>query len=461
MTVKFRLSGRQHAQLADHLFPPDGGEAVAVALCGRRSGDGVAVLAVHELMAIPYDACSERSAVSVSWPTSYVRPLLEKAMKRDMAIVKIHSHRGDFPAFSQCDDASDRDLFASVYGWMDRDLPHGSIIMMPDGRMIGRLVEVDQRFRPVDMVAVAGDDVKYWPLGADESITPGFARRNAQAFGERTVRQLGQLSAGIVGCSGTGSPVVEMLARLGVGGLVLVDPDTVEEKNLNRIVNATMQDARNRKNKVDVAADAVIRMGLGTVVTAIPENLLNRRAVETLAECDVLFGCMDGAEGRSVLNRLATYYSIPYFDVGVRLEADGQGGISQICGGVHFLQPGESSLISRGVITSKQIADEGVRRTDPRSYEEQVKLGYIRGALVGRPAVISVNMHYASMAVNEFLARLHGFRDDENASVDWLSSSLTQVRFVQKTYAEPCAALSKVVGRGDAMPLLGMPSLCE
>ena len=49
------------------------------------------------------------------------------------------------------------------------------------------------------------------------------------------------MSIAVVGCSGTGSPVIEQLARLGVGRLVLVDPDRVEEKNLNRIVNATRE----------------------------------------------------------------------------------------------------------------------------------------------------------------------------------------------------------------------------
>ena len=62
-----------------------------------------------------------------------------------------------------------------------------------------------------------------------------FTLRHAQAFGTGTTALLRNLSVAIVGCSGTGSIVAEQLARLGAGRLVLVDPDRVEEKNLNRI----------------------------------------------------------------------------------------------------------------------------------------------------------------------------------------------------------------------------------
>jgi hypothetical protein len=63
-------------------------------------------------------------------------------------------------------------------------------------------------------------------------------------------------------------------------------------------------------------------------------------------------------EGRQLLNRIAVFYSIPYFDVGVRLVADGAGGVSHICGSVHYLQPDGSSLVSRGVVTEPGLRAE-------------------------------------------------------------------------------------------------------
>jgi len=137
------------------------------------------------------------------------------------------------------------------------------------------------------------------------------------------------------------------------------------------------------------------------------------------------------------------------------------GGVSQVCGGVHYLQPGGSSLISRGVITAEDIEAEALRRTDPAEYERRFKVGYIRGIREDRPAVVSVNMHFASMAVNEFLARLHPFRDDPNGGYAWTSTSLTQMQSYAKADGAACLRLAKHIGRGDVNPLLDMPILSQ
>src|SRR5258706_11144601 len=99
-------------------------------------------------------------------------------------------------------------------------------------------------------------------------------------------------------CSGTGSPLIEQLARLGFGRLVLVDPDSVEERNLNRIVNSWREDAYLKRPKVEAMARAIAAMGFGTEVEIIHDHLASPGVVKAVAECDVLFGCMDGVEGR-------------------------------------------------------------------------------------------------------------------------------------------------------------------
>ena len=173
------------------------------------------------------------------------------------------------------------------------------------------------------------------------------------------------MSAAVVGCSGTGSPVIEQLARLGIGRLVLVDPDKVEEKNLNRILNSTQEDGIQGRLKVEIMSRAIASMGFGTKVDIIPENLATPEAVKAVAECDVLFGCMDGAEGRNLLNRIAAFYVLPYFDVGISLDADEKGGISQAVGAVHYVRPDGSTLLDRGVYTAEEVQAEGLMRTSP------------------------------------------------------------------------------------------------
>lgn len=459
MKTKLRLSGSQWHQLRAHLFPDDGCEAVAIALCGRLSGADSHVLVVHEIIPIAYAECSERTPVRVSWPTSSLVPHLGRAIDKNFAVVKIHSHPGGYQSFSETDDVSDEELFRSVYGWFDGSDPHASAVMLPNGEMLGRVVYADGTFEPLDSIAVAGDDFHFWPRQEITSSLPAFTQRHAQVFGNGTTARLKMLSAAVIGCSGTGSPLIEQLVRLGIGRLVLVDPDVVEERNLNRILHATMEDAIKQLPKVEVLDREIRRIGLGTDVVPLQRNLVDAEVVRQVAECDVVFGCMDGAEGRNLLNRLSTFYCLPYFDIGVRLDADGRGGVDQVCGGVHYLQPGGSSLLSRGVISREEIDAESIRRTDPAEYQRKMKAGYIHGVREDRPAVVSVNMHFASLGVNEFLARLHPYRDDPNSDFAWVSISLTQMHRYAKPDGTACPRLSRYVGRGDLNPLLDMPFL--
>ena len=456
-TSTLSMTGDQHTELKAHLFPGDGCEAVAIALCAHRYGAERHRLLVRRLAPIPYDACSVRTPKRVTWSTEVLPPLLEEADRHGLAVVKIHGHR--LPStFSVVDDRADRDLFPSIHAWTDGGR-HGSAIMFGDGRMIGRLVDDRGRFHPLASVNVVSDDLSFWPSATLAATVPEFARRVAQTFGAGTYDRLRRLRIAVVGCSGTGSPLIEQLARNCVGALVLVDPDCVEEKNLNRILNATMEDARIARLKVDVAARAIRAMGLGTVVETHPTSLFDPNTVRAVAGCDVVFGCMDSIDGRHLLNKLATFYLLPYFDLGVKLEADGRGGVDQVCGTVHYLQPGGSSLLSRHVYTMDQVRTAGLYRTDPAAYRAQLDDGYIRGVQEDRPAVVQLNSLLASLAVNEFLARLHPYRADPNAEYAVHRLSISHGIYEHEDDGEPCPVLARHVGRGDVSPLLDWAEL--
>lgn len=457
--VALRMTGRQHSVLAKHLCPEDGNEAVAILLCGRRVGQQRHILTVRKVFPIPYESCRDRTPYRVNWPTEILIPILEEAMKRDMAVVKVHGHPERVEHFSEIDDASDQELFPSIFGWVNEDYPHGSAVMLPNGRMFGRAVFPDDSMIPFWSIAVAGTDLRFWfsQVPALDQST----QRHAQAFGEGTVRLLRNLSVAIVGYSGTGSPTVEQLVRLGVGRIVIVDPKLVEERNLSRILNTRMKDVVDGWHKVEVAERTVTEMGLGTEIEIHPTNLYSPDVVKAVAECDVLIGCVDSIDGRHLMDRLSTFYSMPYFDVGVKLIADGEGGVEQICGTVHYLQPDGSSLLSRSVYTMEQVRSASLRRTDPSAYDEQCQAKYIEGVEEERPAVISVNMFYSALAVNEFLARIHGYRDDGNYEFAVHRISLTQSQIYRQEDGDPCPQLAHHVGRGDVRPLLDMPVLSE
>ncbi len=463
MDVTLTLSAEQHAELQTHLFPSDGCEAASIVLCGRRAGERRHRLVACEVHAIPYDQCSVRTTQRVTWPTDVIVPLLGRAHARGLTVVKVHSHPNDYGQFSATDDEGDYRLMPAIRDWFDIDLRHSSAVMLPNGRMFGRFITAQGGFQPLAHINVAGDDLIFWYVDRRNDDTPEFAASHVQAFGEGTFEKMRRLSVAVIGCSGTGSPVIEQLARLGVGELVMVDDDKLEARNINRILNATMSDVRARRFKVDVLADAVRRMETGTRLVPLALNLWTQEAVNAVAGCDLVFGCLDTIDGRFLLNTLSAYYQLPYIDLGVRIAAvpDGPrtGRILAVCGGVHYLKPGGSSLISRGLFTMDDVRAAGLARTDPAAYTQQLREGYISGVAVRRPAVITLNMLLASLGVNELLSRLHPYRDEANHAYDYTQVNLGDMEMFSRCEREPCSIFKSDVGKGDVWPLLGLPEL--
>ncbi|WP_430626683.1 ThiF family adenylyltransferase [Sulfobacillus thermotolerans] len=308
-----------------------------------------------------------------------------------------------------------------------------------------------------ESVVVAGDDIYIWNRmneadPVDEDMDE-IQQRTHQTFGQGTTAILRKLSVGVVGVSGTGSPLVEMLFRLGVGSLVLVDADTIEKKNLGRIYNSSRRDIG--IYKVDVIARAIKQSGLNTKVLPIHTDLYHTSAIAALAQCDMVFGCMDSIVGRDLLNKLAVYYSLPYWDVGVGIEADGNGGVEFVGVSVHYLTPDGPTLLERKAYTSEQLRASHLKRTDPEEYEGLLDEGYIQGIREERPAVISVNTLAASLAVNDFLARIHGFRWFRNADCSAGRFNLSDAYFRYEPAPNVKSSLAPYVGRGDTVPPLG------
>ena len=440
-----------------HLYSGDGLEAAAIMLCHYGKGSWGFRLIVNDLILIPVDACPDRTPTYISWPfAKYLSP--EKIMEIDQAglsIITVHSHPSGHEKFSSIDNRNDRELFRSVCNWFDDGRPNGAAIMLPSGKIISRIVDESGKFKSIRSVSVIGENICIWKHGKTHSEKNQYGIRISQTFGKGTFDLLRKMQVGVVGCSGTGSIVVELLARNCIGHLVIVDPDQIEEKNLNRIINSRKIDAKRRIPKIETLKRAIRSMGMGVKVDAYNADTTNNEVIEALTDCDVIFGCVDSASGRYHLECIASAYFLPYFDVGVNLEADSKGGISQADAVAHYMHPENASLMSRGAYTMEQVTAEGWQRTDKKYYEEQKLAGYLTEVGEDQPAVMSINMQAACMAFNDFLARIHDFRLDANADY-----AVQRYRFVHGHYTnkgfgkESSSLFQKYSGKGDKSYLI-------
>jgi molybdopterin/thiamine biosynthesis adenylyltransferase len=254
-------------------------------------------------------------------------------------------------------------------------------------------------------VRIAGNRLKV--VAADGSrgayVAPPQFDRQVRAFGREGQALLNQLKIGVIGAGGTGSAVFEQLVRLGVGNVMLVDDDTVDNTNLSRIHESSAVDLG--QAKVDVLARRAAAIGLGGTVTPIQARLRTPEVARRLVDRDLVFGCTDDDFGRAVLSRLAYWYLIPTIDMGFVVDAD-EAGIRDLFGRVTVVAPGTACLVCRRRVDARRVAWESLGSEERRT---RVGEGYVPELPDPAPSVVTYTTTVAGLAVNEMLERLFGY----------------------------------------------------
>lgn len=451
-STNLTITNALHQKLHDHLFPGDGLEAAAILLCARTPEPRVRLL-VKEVLLVSHSACKDRRADYLVWPGAAIEEAIDLAEAESLSLVLIHSHPGGLFGFSRHDDQSDLVTVSSLIQALGG--LHGTAIMTPDGAMLARLYQQDLSPIAIESVTVAGNDLTWhW---ADRQFSP-----RPTAFTSEATKELGRLSACVIGVSGTGSLVAEQLARLGFGQVILIDFDKLELRNLNRIVNSTLEDAKAQRPKVFAFADAVTRYRGEGVAVPVNASISTREAVLQASQADVMFSCVDTLDARQIADLLGASFLIPLFDVGVSIptrKAKRGAAIADVCGRIDYVSPGGPTLQDRGVYDPASLRAEYLRRSAPDAHKEEMQAGYLRGVTEEAPAVIALNMRAASACVMEFIARAYPFRHEPNARYVRTQFSLAaneEEAFPVESFQ---LATNPQFARGDLEPLLGLPAL--
>ncbi|MEA1968829.1 MAG: ThiF family adenylyltransferase [Thermodesulfobacteriota bacterium] len=113
----------------------------------------------------------------------------------------------------------------------------------------------------------------------------------------------------IIGLGGLGGGVAEMLARTGVGSLVLVDGDFFKESNLNRQILCTEELIG--VSKADAAENRIKQINSSINIRKINSFLNGENGDHILAESDLVVDCLDSVEARFILQDAAKNAKIP------------------------------------------------------------------------------------------------------------------------------------------------------
>jgi molybdopterin/thiamine biosynthesis adenylyltransferase len=181
-----------------------------------------------------------------------------------------------------------------------------------------------------------------------QGITPSRYLRNMGTIGLDGQIKLLQSAVAVVGAGGLGSTVIELLARQGIGQLIIIDNDRFTEQNLNRQIMST--EGNLGKYKVIAAAKRVKEINSATTVTTFLERLTNENAQSLLTGARVVVDGLDNLPSRLVVEQACRRLAIPYV----------YASIAGFSGQLMTIFPGDVGLSSLYGSSSDTVPEQGI-----------------------------------------------------------------------------------------------------
>lgn len=309
--------------LKSHLIREDGQEDLTFALWTPSVGDNRRTGLVHTIL-LPEDGDRQVHG-NASFNPQYFERACAKAMEEECGIAFLHSH--PFPGWQRMspDDIEAENQIAGTTSALT-DLPLLGMTVGSDGTWSARFWEhtgqghFERRWTPVVRSVGKRLESHFADHLVPEPDFKDLFRRTVTVWGENNHADLARLRIGIVGLGSVGSIVAETLARSGFGNLVLIDFDTVEPHNLDRLLNATEADLGQPKTMVAERRIRRVATASELDITRKEASIAEEEGYRAALDCDVLFSCVDRPRPRYILNHIAYRHLIPVVDGGIEVR---------------------------------------------------------------------------------------------------------------------------------------------
>jgi len=407
---EIRISQNTWEKVCAHLFETSGEHFVFLLAEVANIGKGITLL-VNDVILIPSED-TEAVGFALQIKLDALLKVTNTALKRKMALIEVHNHSSGFGSvdFSGTDRKGFKEFVPYVLDVIPGK-PYAAIVVTDEPSVEGLIWKNQDKPESISYIRIIGKNFRKLVttsgkrLYKNEVDEKTFARQ-ILAFGKPGQKKIHSVKVAIVGTGGIGSYVAQELAYKGVRDFVLVDPDLVEETNLNRLVGATPNDIG--KPKVNVIERMITSItGNKAKVTSLQKNLRNTEVFNILKQADIIFGCVDNDGARLILTQLASSYLIHYIDCGTGINISNEI-IEEAGGRVMVSQPNGPCMTCANMIDLKEVLDN---LSSKEEYENRKKMGYVRGANIPDASVISLNGVIASLAVVEFMVLVTGMRE--------------------------------------------------
>ncbi|MBR1805328.1 MAG: ThiF family adenylyltransferase [Selenomonadaceae bacterium] len=250
--------------------------------------------------------------------------------------------------------------------------------------------------------AIPSSDEKFRRRTLTKKKVDDMFNRSVLTLGLDNMRKItGDQIISVVGVGGIGSIIAEHLIHMGFHHINLIDFDTLEISNLNRIVAATYEDAVAKRIKVDAIRDNLLKINPKAKIFAFNNRVEDKKIERVIAGSDWIMVATDNHASRFQIQQLAFKYYVPFITAGVNITVD-DGKIVDMSGEVILIRIGDRvCLTCLKRLKYNEIAKE--IHPDKNVREGLVRKGYVQGLDVKEPAVKTLNTHLATLAVDTLI----------------------------------------------------------
>lgn len=409
-SVQLRLTNHATKRLLEHLKQLRFPESVTFAFARHAKTPRHELVLIDDIVIPPVRAFLPSMGHGARWKGSYMIELLNQAAARECGLFIFHFH-GASPVRMSGDDLTSGGELLPKFQLIIPTRPHGSIVLGEDS--VAGLILMPGRETPTERFTFRLFERKMvtYPLPEDPPRERLRFARQPLARGSRVWKILAQSRIAVVGQSGGGIHVTQQLAQLGVGEILGIDDDHVEEGNRYAAVLIGDEDIKSKSPKVEAVRNHVVRIVPSVKYTPVAARVPEKEALEALKQADIIVGCVNNLHARADLQEVALRYLIPYIDIGLSVETERDSReefplIQAIPGNVFTFVPGGPCLWCTEFLTEKKLEKETEFRGRP----------YLRTVDNADALVVSFNGVLASQAVNEVLQLLTGFASEEHLS---------------------------------------------
>lgn len=146
-----------------------------------------------------------------------------------------------------------------------------------------------------------------------KSITPNYweiATRQMTIVDENQQNKFKNAKIAVIGCGGIGGGAIEILARMGVGEINIIDEDDFDVSNLNRQLMSSIETLG--QSKAESSKERVKLINPHTNINAFNEKLTENNLEIVLKDCDVIIDGLDNIYTRIIVSRYAKENNIPF-----------------------------------------------------------------------------------------------------------------------------------------------------